>query len=93
MGSPAPLPLPPVFPQDYKGSRSLKQRYEYSSTSKSAFVELHPDHIMTCDEFVDVLRRAPDVSEVRLNTSKESQGNYGEHYMKNNALVLSLIHI
>ena len=36
--------------EPYAGSRRLKQRYEYSQKSRSAFVELHPSWYPTKEE-------------------------------------------
>ena len=49
----------------YGGSRRLKHRYEYSSTSKSAFVECHPSFLPTPEEFKALLEKVPGVTQVK----------------------------
>ena len=73
----------------YGGSRSVKQRFEYSRESKAAFVELHPSFMPTPEEFKAHLEAVPGVTKVDWQTSKRSQGNVGNHYCEHNLLVYS----
>ena len=57
----------------YGGSRRLKHRYEYSSTSKSAFVECHPSFLPTPEEFKALLEKVPGVTQVKWQTTKTAQ--------------------
>ena len=41
----------------YGGSRSRRQRFEYSETSRAGFVELAPDRLLTEQEFYDALKK------------------------------------
>ena len=64
----------------YTGSRRLKQRFEYSEKSRSAFVELHPSFLPTPAEFKALLEDVEGVYRVAWQTSKTSQGDEGKHY-------------
>jgi len=82
--------------QDYQGSRTKKQRFEYSDGSVAAFIELSPQHSRGLPE--DVIERfrqsliaVPGVDRVELHPkgSKATQGNHGEHYQAHNFAVFS----
>ena len=62
------------------GGRRKRLRFEYSSNSKSAFVELHPAFKPTPAEFKVLLEAVPGVTEVEWQTTKTSQDNVGNHY-------------
>ena len=72
---------------EYAGSRKVKQRFQYSMKSKSAFAELKVGLRPTKEEFKAMLERVPGVQEVRWQTSKQDQGNPGNHYFDTNLLV------
>ena len=71
----------------YGGSLRWKWRFEYSVGSKSALVELHP----SIEEFKDVLRKVPGITEVVWQTTKASEGNVGDHWSEKNVFVCSSI--
>ena len=73
----------------YGGSRRQKQRFEYASKTKAAFVELHPLFMPTPEEFKKHFEAVPGVTKVDWQTSKASQGNVGNHYCERNLLVYS----
>ena len=68
----------------YGGSRSRRQRFEYSETSRAGFVELAPDRLLTEQEIYDALKKVPEVAMVAWKEAKTSQGNVGFHYMERN---------
>ncbi|CAK0889497.1 unnamed protein product [Prorocentrum cordatum] len=68
----------------YAGSRRLAQRYEYKGTSFSGMVELHPQRLLTREEFKTNLLAAPGVLKVVDKSSKTSQGNRGDHVFEQN---------
>ncbi|CAK0810847.1 unnamed protein product, partial [Prorocentrum cordatum] len=68
----------------YAGSRRLAQRYEYKGTSFSGMVELHPQRLLTREEFKTNLLAAPGVPKVLDKSSKTSQGNRGDHVFEQN---------
>ena len=70
--------------EEYKGSRKLKQRFEYSENSTAGFVELAPDRIPSEEEFMNALLSAPDVERVEWKETQTSQGNVGKHHMEQN---------
>ena len=73
----------------YGGSRRLKQRFEYSPNSKSAFVECIPSFMPTPGEFKALLEKVPGVKKVEWQTTMTSQKNAGKHYCEQNLLVYS----
>ena len=73
----------------YGGSRSSKQRYEYSAKSYAGFVELHPVFTPTAEQFFVMLEAVPGVGYVAWHTTKTSQGNVGKHYCEQNIMVTS----
>ena len=74
----------------YGGSRGLAQRYEYDEGSGAGFVELHPRHKPTGQEFFKMLQEVSGVTHVEWQSSKTSQNNISEeHYMERNILVQS----
>ena len=73
----------------YGGSRRLKQRFEYSPNSKSAFVECIPSFMPTPEEFKALLEAVPGVKKVEWKNTNTSQNNIGEHYCEQNLLVYS----
>ena len=75
----------------YAGSRSVKQRCEYSESSYAGFVELHPAFVPKPSQFFEMLEAVPDVEKVAWQTTKTSQGNVGNHYCEQNILVTSSI--
>ena len=81
--------------EPYAGSRCLKQRYEYSQNSRSAFVELHrswyPPKEEGPQEFKAWLEAVPGVERVEWQNGKASQGKVGEHYCEQNLLVYTSI--
>ena len=54
----------PSTEEEYKGSRTLRQRFEYKENSTAGFVELAPGHIPSAEEFFQALESAPDVERV-----------------------------
>ena len=74
---------------NYGGSRRKNQRFQYAPDSTAGFVELHPRHVPTPQEFFQMLQQVPGVLEVKWQASKTSQGNKGDHYMERNVLVYS----
>ncbi|CAK0881623.1 unnamed protein product, partial [Prorocentrum cordatum] len=68
----------------YAGLRRLAQRYEYKGTSFSGMVELHPQRLLTREEFKTNLLAAPGVLKVVDASSKTSQGNRGDHVFEQN---------
>ena len=48
----------------YPGSRRLALRYEYKETSRAGMVELHPERLLTREEFKTNLLAAPGVLKV-----------------------------
>ncbi|CAK0808294.1 unnamed protein product [Prorocentrum cordatum] len=68
----------------YAGSRRLAQRYEYKGTSFLGMVELHPQRLLTREEFKTNLLAAPGVLKVVDTSSKTSQGNRGDHVFEHN---------
>ena len=75
----------------YGGSRSIKQRYEYSENSRAAFVECIPSWLPTPEEFKSILEQVEGVKKVAWQTSKTAQNNFGRHYSEQNMLVYSSI--
>ena len=74
----------------YGGSRTRKQRYEYSETSRAGFAELSPAFVMTGKQLFNKLSKVSGVKEVRWATPKSAQGNVSAgHYMEQNVLVYS----
>ncbi|CAK0796267.1 unnamed protein product [Prorocentrum cordatum] len=63
----------------YPGSRRLRQQYGYKGDSWSGLVELHPDRLLTREEFKANLLAAPGVLKVVDKSTKTSQGNRGNH--------------
>ena len=88
-------PLPQAYPSvpvhmAYGGSRSQAQRWEYSEGSGAGFVELHPRHTPTDEEFFKMLQQVAGVTRVEWQSSKTSQNNISEgHHFKRNILVQS----
>ena len=73
------------------GSASAAWGYcEYSETSNAGFVELHPDRLLTQQQFYDALEKVPEVEKVAWKEDKTSQGNVGSHYMERNINVFVL---
>ena len=70
--------------EEYKGTRKLKQRLEYSENSSAGFVELALDRIPSHQQFFKALKSTPDVDRVEWKELKTSQGNVGDHYMEQN---------
>ncbi|CAK0833447.1 unnamed protein product [Prorocentrum cordatum] len=68
----------------YAGSRRLAQRYEYKGTSFSGMVELHPQRLLTREEFKTNLLAAPGVLKVVDKSSKTLQGIGGDHVFEQN---------
>ncbi|CAK0842179.1 unnamed protein product, partial [Prorocentrum cordatum] len=68
----------------YAGSRRLAQRYEYKGTSFSGMVDIHPERLLTREEFKTNLLAAPGVLKVVDKNSKTSQGNRGDHVFEQN---------
>ncbi|CAK0889554.1 unnamed protein product, partial [Prorocentrum cordatum] len=68
----------------YAGLRRLAQRYEYKGTSFSGMVELHPQRLLTREEFKTNLLAAPGVLKVVDKSSKTSQGNRGDRVFEQN---------
>ena len=66
----------------YPGSRWVKNRYRYEPSAKCAFIELHPDHVLTPEDWKPLLEAVPGVQKVVLHPkgSKQDQGNVGDHY-------------
>ena len=77
----------------YAGSRRSKHRFEYSSNSRSAFVELHrswyPPKEEGPQEFKAWLEAVPGVERVEWQKGKASQRTVGDHYCEQNLLVYS----
>ena len=73
-------------PSVYRGSRKEKQRFEYDVKSTAGFVELSPLHVMTAKDLHDALTADPAITRVVHNSTKSSQGNFGNHYMEQNLL-------
>ena len=74
----------------YGGSRGLAQRWEYDEGSGAGFVELHPRHTPTDEEFFKMLQQVSGVTHVEWQSSKTSQNNISEgHHFKRNILVQS----
>ena len=75
----------------YGGSRSLAQRWEYSEGSGAGFVELHPRHTPTDEEFFKMLQQVSGVTHVEWQSSKTSQNNISKkgHHFGRNILVQS----
>ena len=74
---------------NYGGSRRLRQRFEYSSDSTAAFVELSPQHTPSPEDLFERLRQVPGVDKVEWQTTKTPQNNVGKHYSEQNILVYS----
>ena len=78
-------PLPSSWPASgsqndhvlYGGSRRGKLRFEYSENSRSAFIDLHWDFMLTPEQFKAFLEEVQGVTEVQWHTTKTSQGNVG----------------
>ena len=51
--------------EEYKGSRKLKQRFEYSENSTAGFVELAPDRIPSEEEFMNAQHGGGDAYDER----------------------------
>ena len=49
---------------EYGGSRKEAQRFEYAENSTAGFVELSPAHVMSGEEFFNVLAAVPGVASV-----------------------------
>ena len=75
----------------YGGSRKLAQRYQYSYAAKAAFVELSPSQQPTAQELYDQLSKVPGIKEVKWQSSKNSQGNAGNHECERNVLVVPAV--
>ena len=74
----------------YPGSRTEKQRYEYTEASRAGFVELSPACVMTGNALFKALRKVSGVKEVCWNTPKSVQGNVRDgQYMEKSVLVFS----
>ena len=50
----------------YPGSRKIAQRYEYKGNSRAGMVELHPERLLTREEFKTNLLAAPGVLQVTV---------------------------
>ena len=61
----------------YSGSRRLAQRYGYSDNFTSGMVELHPQRLLTREEFQATLLEAPGVLKVSVfqKTSVPTRGS------------------
>ena len=81
----------PVSDSEYRGSRKRKQRFAFKETSRAAFIELAPEHVISVDQFQQRLEgvRAVDRVEWHPKGSKAQQGNRGKHYQKHNFMVYS----
>ena len=73
----------------YGGSRQLANRWEYAEGAGAGFVELNPKYTPTSDEFFQMLKSVPGITDVRWNSTKTSQRNVGRHYMERNIVVVS----